>query len=520
MMKTLRSILMPLLGLLFFTCAPRIIERFPSNDLGKYAKDVILDPGQAVSDWGIYAVNLTTGKTLIEYNADKLFLPASNTKLYTTSAALNLLGSDYRYQTHILATGPIRDGVLEGDLVILGHGDPTWSARFYEDDPTFVFRGWADSLKARGITAISGDIVGVDAVFDDFPLGSGWIWGYESYYYSAQVAGLSFNENTLDFTIESGLVGEPPIIIPSPVTAYVEIENNLVTLDTLALLDSLGLLDALGLRESLSERDTVAWPDTLEFPGFDWDFIRVQGTNRIVFTGHFPADDTVEYGASVENPVLYTASVLLETLLAENIKVRGTGKSQYLYQDGNTTVLPSGDTLFVYHSPPLDDIVYYLNKDSQNFMAENLLRTMGTLTGRGGSGWRGRRMAKPVWAAMGVDTNTTYLTDGSGLSSYNRITPRNTTNLLIHMRADSAFVQSLPIAGIDGTIKNMMKGTAAEGRVFAKTGTLRHARALSGYAHNHKGDWIVFSILVNDYLTPLREVNDKITRICELLVLQ
>ncbi|MFC1484020.1 D-alanyl-D-alanine carboxypeptidase/D-alanyl-D-alanine-endopeptidase [Candidatus Neomarinimicrobiota bacterium] len=520
MMKTLRSILMPLFGLVFFTCAPRIIERFPSNDLGKYAKDVILDPGQAVSDWGIYAVNLTTGKTLIEYNADKLFLPASNTKLYTTSAALNLLGSDYRYQTHILATGPIRDGVLEGDLVILGHGDPSWSARFYEDDPTFVFRGWADSLKARGITAISGDIVGVDAVFDDFPLGAGWIWGYESYYYSAQVVGLSFNENTLDFTIEPGIVGEPPTIIPSPATAYVDLVNNLVTLDTLALLDSLGLLDALSLRESLSDRDTLNLPDTLDFPGFDWDFIRVRGTNRIVFTGHFPADDTVEYGASVEDPVLYTATVLLETLLADNIKVRGTGKSQYLYQDGNTTVLPSGDTLFVYHSPPLDDIVYHLNKDSQNFMAENLLRTIGTLTGRGGSGWRGRRMAKPVWAAMGVDTNTTYLTDGSGLSSYNRITPRNTANLLINMHSDSSFVQSLPIAGIDGTLKNMMKGTAAEGRVFAKTGTLRHARALSGYAHNHKGDWIAFSILVNDYLTPLREVNNKIARICELLVLQ
>jgi D-alanyl-D-alanine carboxypeptidase/D-alanyl-D-alanine-endopeptidase (penicillin-binding protein 4) len=519
-MKTLRSTFLLLCGLLLFTCAPRIIERFPPNDLGEYAKEVILDPDQAVADWGIFAVNLTTDKPLIEYNADKLFLPASNTKLYTTSATLNLLGSDFRYKTHLLATGPIRNGILEGDLVILGHGDPTWSARFYEDDPTFVFRGWADSLKARGISAISCDIVGVDAVFDDFPLGSGWIWDYDSYYYSAQVAGLSFNENCLDFTIEPGMVGEQPIIIPSPATAYVEIENNLVTLDTLALLDSLGVLDALGLRESLSESDTLALPDTLEFPGYDWNFLRVRGTNRIVFTGYFPADDTVEYGASVEDPVLYTATVLLETLLAEDIKIRSTGKSLYLYQNGNIASIPSGDTLFVYHSPPMEEIVYYLNKDSQNYMAENLLRTMGTLTGRGGSGWRGRRMAKPVWAVMGVDTNTTYLTDGSGLSSYNRISPRNTVNLLINMHSDSAFVQSLPIAGVDGTLKRMMKGTAAEGRIFAKTGTLRHARALSGYAHTEKGDWIAFSILVNDYLTPLREVNEIITRICELLVIQ
>lgn len=518
-MKTLRLIFLPLVGLLLYTCAPRIVERFPPNDLGRYTKKVILDPDQTVADWGIYAVNLMTGKAIIEYNADKLFLPASNTKLYTTSAALNLLGSDYRYRTHILATGPIRNGVLEGDLVILGHGDPTWSARFYEDDPTFVFRDWADSLKSHGILTITGDIIGVDAIFDDFPLGSGWIWDYASYYYSAQVAGLSFNENTLDVTIEPGMVGEPPAIIPSPVTAYVELENNLITLDTLALLDSLGIIDTFGLRESLADQDTVNLPDTLEFPGFNWDFIRVRGSNRIVFTGHFPADDTVETGTSVEDPVLYAATVLLETLVANNIKIRGTGRSLYLYQDGKSAMIPLGDTLFVYHSPPLDEIVYYLNKDSQNFMAEDLLRTMGTLTGRGGSGMRGRRMAKPVWAAMGVDTNTTYLTDGSGLSSYNRITPRNTVNLLMHMRSDSAFVQSLPIAGVDGTLKNMMKGTSAEGRVFAKTGTLRHVRALSGYAQNLKGDWIVFSILVNDYLTPLRGVNKKITRICELLVL-
>ena len=513
-----RATSLSLIALIFFSCTPRIIERFPHSDLGKYAKEVIIDSGQTVTDWGLYAVNLSTGKTLIEYNADKLFLPASNTKLYTTSAALTLLGPDYRYQTQVLATGPVRNSILEGSLVILGHGDPSWSARFYEDDPTFVFRGWVDSLKARGITGISGDIVGVDAVFDDFPLGSGWIWDYDSYYYSAQVAGLSFNENSFDFTIEPGMVGEPPLIIPSPATAYVEVENNLVTLDTVALLDSLGILDAYGLRESLVRGDTLVLPDTLEFPGFQWDFIRIRGTNRLVFDGHFPVDDTVEYGASVEDPVLYTATVLMETLEEGGIEIQGTARSLYVYQRGETNEIPSGDTLFVYHSPSLEEIVYYLNKDSQNYMAEDLLRTMGTLTRKGGSGRRGRRIAKPVWAAMGVDTNTTYLTDGSGLSSFNRITPRNTVKLLIHMQSDSAFVQSLPIAGIDGTLKNMMKGTAAQGRVYAKTGTLRHARALSGYVQNLDGEWIAFSILVNDYLTPLKEVNERISHICELLV--
>jgi len=518
-MRNLTALSASLLLIVLLSCAPRIVERLPPNRLGRYIQRLVLSEGQSLADWGICARNLRTGRTLVDYNADKLFLPASNTKLYTTSAALNLLGPQFRFATPVLATGPVEDSVLAGDLVVVGVGDPTWSARFHEEDGTLVFQGWADSLKARGIRAIAGDVVGVDAVFDDSPLGSGWVWDNEPYYYSAQIAGLSFNENTLDITIEPGAAGQPPTIVPSPATAYVTLENRLVTLDTLALLDSLGWLDSLSLRDSLGGLDTTALPDSLPELDFDWGFDRLRGTNRVVFEGFYPAHDTTETGASVEDPVAFTATVLKETLISAGVMVRGGIRAVYLYQDEDPGGIPQGDTLFIYHSPPLKEIIYYLNKDSQNFMAETLLRTVGTLEGNGGSAKKGLRLARPVWAAMGVDTNSVFLTDGSGLSRYNKLTPRNTVNLLVSMRTDTSFVRSLPVAGVDGTLEKQMIGTAAQGRVFAKTGTLSHVRALSGYALNHRGDWIAFSIMVNDFLTPLSGVNEKISRLCELLVL-
>ena len=207
----------------------------------------------AQADWGILARNLRTGKTLISFNADKLFLPASNTKLYTTAAALRLLGPQFRFRTPILATGPVSSGVLEGDLLVIGQGDPTWSARFH-DDGKAVFRAWADSLKALGITSISGAIIGVDAVFVEQPQGSGWSWDNDAYYYAAQIAGLSFNENVVDVIIVPRPDWQPPVIVPSPATAYVQIENRLLT------------------------------PDSLKVK---WDIRRPRGANRIILRGSF-----------------------------------------------------------------------------------------------------------------------------------------------------------------------------------------------------------------------------------------
>ncbi len=482
-------LLLPLLLLLGSTCAPRVVSHLPANRLGRYVRTMVQEEGMAQSDWGILARNLRTGKTLISYNANKLFLPASNTKLYTTSAALRLLGPQFRFRTPILATGPVAGGVLAGDLVIIGQGDPTWSARFH-DDGKAVFRAWADTLKALGITSISGAVVGVDAVFTEQPQGSGWSWDNDASSSAAQIAGLSFNENAVDVIIVPRPDWQPPVITPSPASAYVQIENHLMTLDTLNN------------------------PDSLEVK---WDIRRPRGTNRITFEG-IVQPDTVETGASVEDPVAFTATVLRESLLEEGIAVAGPAAALRLFTSDSTFAPPTGDTLFVHQSPPLEDIVYLLNKDSQNMMAETLLRILGIGPGAGGSDRQGLRRARQVWAEMGVDTNNIVLTDGSGLSRYNKISPRSTVALLTAMQGDTSFTRSLPIAGVDGTLKDIFVGSLAEKRVFAKTGTLWGVRALSGYLINARGDQVVFSILINDYLTSVSEINARIERILELLI--
>ena len=478
-------LLLPLLP----ACAPKVVQRLPMDRVGRFIHTLATETRQANANWGVLAVNLATGKTLIEFYADHHFAPASNTKLYTSAAALFLLGSDYRYLTPILADGPVTDGVLDGDLIVMGVGDPSWSARMREEDGASVFRGWADSLAARGINRITGDIIGIDGTSDGIPYGAGWMWDDEPFWHGAPISGLMFNENVVDITIVPNLGGTPQLIL-DPVTDYVTIVNNLTTLDTLNNPDSL-----------------VA----------DIELTRPRGSNVARLDGISPPD-TVETAVAVENPVLFTATVLGETLLAAGIKVDGQPLARYRFAPGREPLEIVGDTLFTFASPRMGEIVYYLNKDSQNLMAENLLRTVSIGVEGGASAEAGLEKMRPVWAFMGIDTNTIFLRDGSGVSHYNRVTPRATVSLLRFMHGDTTFFKSLPIAGVDGTLEKRMADGPAQGRVFAKTGTLTHAHTLSGYLIQTGGDTVAFSIMINDYLTSGAEVDRYADRLCELLV--
>lgn len=485
------KIVIMMAALTLSACAPKVVSRLPMSKVGRYVRDMLRDPDQARANWGILAVNLRTGKTLIDYNSGKHFVPASNTKLYTTAAALKLLGPEFRYRTPILTTGKIVGGILKGDLVVVGVGDPSWSKRMREDDGTTVFVGWADSLRAHGITAIAGDIVGVDGVYDGVRFGSGWMWDDQPYWYSAPISALSFNENVVDIIFVPN-PGKSPEMLLNPVTSYVTILNNLTTLDTLNN------------------------PDSLES---DWDSWRDAGSNVTRFDGLSPPD-TLETAATVDDPMAFTATVLKEVLQSAGISVNGTARGASRHKAGREPLNISGDTLFVFPSPTLGEIIYYLNKDSQNLMAEVLLRTVASGAEKGASAEAGLEIFKPVWSEMGVDTNSIHLVDGSGVSHYNKVTPANTVALLTAMQGDTTYFRSLPIAGVDGTLENEMLMSPAEGRVFAKTGTLTHARTLSGYLIQAGGDTVAFSIMANAYLTGNEAVNTHIYRICELLVMQ
>jgi D-alanyl-D-alanine carboxypeptidase/D-alanyl-D-alanine-endopeptidase (penicillin-binding protein 4) len=438
--------------------------------------------------WGVKILYPNSGEIIYERNAEKMFMPASNMKLYTTAAALCLLGPQYRYATDFVATGEIQDGVLKGDLIIRGSGDPTWSWRFYDNNYDSVMVRFTDSLLSKGIRAIEGNVIGDDNIFDDELLGNGWMWDDEPYYFSAQISGLSYNENYIDFKLipDSLNPGAPVIIESFPRTTYLNLRNDLLTVSS----------------------DTAT----------TWDYGREWRSNQGWFEGDYPLyNGDRKRAITIHNPTLFTTHVLKERLEESGIKVSGNP----LDSDDLTDSIDYKATnhLFTYYSHPLSEIVHKVNKPSQNFIAEALQRTLGARYGREGSSSEGITTQMALFDSLGMTTENLQLRDGSGLSRYNLVSP-NTTASLLQMMWDhpyrTYFMASLPLSGASGTIDKRMSGMTGEFNVRAKTGSVSYVRSLSGYTWTQSGEPIIFAIMVNHYTIPTYIVNriqDKIASI-------
>ncbi len=424
--------------------------------------------------WGVLIQSLKTGETIYARNERKMFMPASNMKLVTSSAATMLLTPEYRYMTRLMTNGEIRDSVLVGDLIVVGSGDPTISGRFDSGNVTITFTQWTDSLKMLGIKSIKGNIIGDDNCFDDDFYGTGWSADYETDYYAAQINGLPFNDNCIDITIvPTDSAGQSCSVAVIPNTAYVQIVNQTMTA---APSDS--------VREIIFERSRGT------------NVIYVRGT---ISAGSKPWTESV----TVENPTLYTVTVLKEVLESNGIPVGGTPLDGDELRD--TLRYDSARQLASYTSPPYSEIMKVINKPSQNFYTEQVVRTIGKEVHGVGSMKNGRKAALPVLAQWGVDTARLRYADGSGLSRLNLVTPSDIVSILSGISKGkyfSAFYESLPIAGVDGSIKHRMKGTSAEGNVHAKTGYIGYVRALSGYVTSRDGEMFVFSMIANHYTVP------------------
>lgn len=429
--------------------------------------------------WGVKVQYANSGEVIYERNTAKMFMPASNMKMYTTAAALCMLGPQYRYDTDFVTNGSINEqGVLTGDLIIKGSGDPSWSWRFYDDNYDSVMVRFVDSLKALDITEIRGDIIGDDNVFDDLALGYGWSWDDEPYYYAAQLSGLSYSENYIDFTLipDSLTLGNPVIIEPHPQTTYMNLRNDLITVSS----------------------DTST----------KWDYSRDLGTNE----GWFEGDYRIESGESertitIHNPTLFTAHVLKERLADAGIVVSGDPVDVDDLAD--SLDYEKMKKLFTYLSHPMSDIIRKVNRPSQNFIAETLQKTLGKEFGEAGSSREGRKVQMALYDSLGIDTNNLHLRDGSGLSRHNLVSPNTSVSLLQIMWDHpyrSYYIESFPLSGVTGTIKKRMIGTSAEQNVRAKTGTVEFVSSLSGYTWTQSGESLIFSIMANHFTVPTRKV--------------
>ncbi len=438
--------------------------------------------------WGVKIQYANTGEAIYERNSMKMFMPASNVKLYTTAAALCLLGPAYRYETDFVTNGQVDQGILHGDLIIKGSGDPTWDERFRADSYDSIMVHFVDLIRAQGITEINGDIIGDDNVFDDLILGAGWMWDDERDSSSAQLSGLSFRRNYIDFklTPDSSNIGSPVIIEAFPKTSYVNLRNDLITVN--------------------GETDS------------EWSYGRDRATNDCWFEGVYSTRIGVkERFLTIHNPTLFTVHVLKERLMERGIMVNGNPVDA----DDLTDSIDYEQTkkLFTFVSNPLSDIIIKTNQPSQNFIAETLLKTLGKEFGVEGSANEGVKVQMALFDSLGMDAENLYLRDGSGLSRYDLVSPNNSTSLLQMMwdhEFQSYYLESLPLAGVLGSIDTRMIGTSAEGNVRAKTGTMTNVSSLSGYTWTQSGEPIIFSIMVNNYIIPtskVRHVQDRIVAI-------
>ena len=426
----------------------------------------------AHAQWAVDIRSLDTHDLLFSLNAGKLMMPASNMKILTLATAAEVLGWDTRLSTTLEVTGIVEDNVLHGDLIVRGGGDPTINTRDARGER--VFSEWAAALKAAGISAIEGRVIGDDQAFDDEGLGAGWAWDYLQYGYAARVGALQFNEDVAELKVAPGVTeGDPPIVSLDAGTGLT-LENRAVT----------------GPRVSIESID----------------FKRQSDRPVLEITGMIPASGKpVTRSVAVLNPTVFFAQALKDALIARGIPVSGKAVDMDDVAP-QLDLLAERRTIVSTESPPVRAIATVLMKVSQNLYAETLLKAAGRAIGGLGTTAAGRQAATRTLTAWGVREDAFVMADASGLSRYNYVSASALTTILARMYNDprhrEALVATLPVAGRDGTLGTRLRRTRAEGNALAKTGAIANVRALSGFVRTRDGEPLVFSILANDFVIP------------------
>ncbi len=425
--------------------------------------------------WGILIVDPERGDTLYSRNAGKLFMPASNMKILTSATAITQLGPDYKYRTTFAARGQVTGGTLSGDLVVIGRGDPSVSDHMMRD-AMLPLRAVADSIVARGIHHVTGRVVAAGDHFPGSELGFGWSYDDFEDSYSAPVDELLFNEGFSELHVRAGeRPGDPVTVVVRPAHSVPRVRVSATTV-------SLAGGDSARRRANtlVARKDSTTWDVTLT------GTLGVRDT-AVVEVTHHNVDDA------------YVAAV------REALSDRGVS-----FDDQPTDTLARVDTLATLTSPPLSEILKALMKPSQNQIAEMLFRTLALEKTGAGRPDSARAIVERQIASWGAAVPAEAIVrDGSGLARYDYISPQTVVRILDAMRKAptfSVYYDALPIAGVDGTIRNRMKGTPAEGNVHAKTGSVAQSRSLSGYVTTGDRHMLIFSFLSNNWTVPTRSV--------------
>lgn len=410
--------------------------------------------------WGVLVVSLTSGDTLFDYNADTMLLPASTMKLFTSALALDHFGPDSRFETRILHTGTISNGVLYGDLILRGAGDPTLGGSPTAKDRAAPMQLLARAVTAAGITRITGSLVGDASAFDDSKVPDGWLSRYLGASYAARVSALSFNENKVTVIVSPGSKDATTRIRPA--------------VSGIAINNSVRIVAGGKGARIIVGQDSV--------------------TGHVTVGGWIGAKSPARYySLVVESPALFAVGALKAALVEAGVQVDGP-----LRADQPDMPVQSVATL---PSPTLEEIVAQMNGESNNHFAELLFRDVASTDSAGGSAEYANSLLGQFLAdKVHADSSAVFAADGSGLSTLDRVTPRAMVQLLDYARRASwgpALTGSLPIAGKTETLARRMRRTAASGNLRAKTGTTDNVASLGGYVTAANGEHLAFAIIYN-----------------------
>ncbi|HQR46218.1 MAG TPA: D-alanyl-D-alanine carboxypeptidase/D-alanyl-D-alanine-endopeptidase [Thermoanaerobaculia bacterium] len=423
----------------------------------------------ASPEYAVVVARVGETAPLVAVNADRPLILASTTKLFTSAAALDRLGEEYRFRTRLYRDAEIGpDGTLAGRLIVVGGGDPAISGRLYDDDPLAVFRPWAESLSRQGLRAVRDGLLLDTSFFDDVKLHPDWPEEQEGRWYQAPVSALSYNDNVVLVRASGGLrPGRPAVLGFHPAGPY--------------------LLSLIG---RVSTTNSSTW----------MGIRRSAGSRTVVAAGSVGRNRTWLGDVTVPDPPLYFAAAFTRVLADAGIRVEGSPAE--LGPAGTGGTISASRTLLHTHETPILTVLSVANKRSQSFFSEQILKTLGAERRHLGSWENGLAEVADFLRSLGLDPGAYQLADGSGRSRSNRTSARAYVDFLQALATRwphfAAFEKTMAVSGDpDGTLRNRLQGSATYGQVVAKTGNISGVVTLCGYVTAKSGQRYVFSILIN-----------------------